>query len=581
MKDGSMTPPDRLRALLAKPDFVVMPAVWDGLSAKLAAGAGFETAFLSGSCVAASRLGGPDLDLISFAEMFDSFNMVRGAAAQTLVLADGDHGYGNAMNVQRTVRAYGRAGAAAILIEDKITPRALTAAGKPCLPRDEARMKIRAAVEAAKESGILVMARTDCRPTQGIDEAVARIEMYVKEGADIVFLDSPADEDEVGRAVAAAAGRPSFAVLSPGAPRATPSRLRAAELGFKIGTYPTGMLSPAMAGMKAGLAALIAGEAEAPSALPPAELRATLGYPDYDAQAKVFIVSKFRGKLGVEAMLTIDSQVHTYERNHPGRPWIGVLHGPPEVTGDHMVAAMDAVAVDGALLVSPFAMYRFDASYALEVHGKHPGRFGLIKPVDTTNPAVAEAIADWAATKGTVGVRIMMNSELSTDPADPGINRVLAAAAQHALPVNILCWGRLEQAGQLAARNPDTSIVVDHLGLQQPFEPPPPAEPFADLPKVLALAVHKNVAIKISGACTLSHEPFPYRDIWDPVCRIIDAFGLDRCMWGTDWTRATALLTYKQGVEAFRASKDLSDSDRAALMGGTLQRIYDWSPSRD
>ena len=148
-----MTPPERLRAYLAEPGFVVMPAVWDGLSAKLAAGAGFKTAFLSGSCVAASRLGGPDLDLLSFAEMFDSFNMVHGAAPETLVLADGDHGYGNAMNVQRTVRAYGRAGAAAILIEDKITPRALTAAGKPCLPREEARMKIRAAVEAAKEFG--------------------------------------------------------------------------------------------------------------------------------------------------------------------------------------------------------------------------------------------------------------------------------------------------------------------------------------------------------------------------------------------------------------------------------------------
>jgi 2-methylisocitrate lyase-like PEP mutase family enzyme len=287
-----MTPPDRLRTLLAEPGFVVMPAVWDGLSAKLSATAGFRTAFLSGSCVAASRLGGPDLDLISFGEMFDSFNMVHGAAPETLVLADGDHGYGNAMNVQRTVRAYGRAGAAAILIEDKITPRALTAAGKPCLPHEEARMKIRAAVEAAKESGILILARTDCRPTQGIDEAVARIEMYVREGADILFLDSPADDEEIHRAVAAAAGRPSFAVLSPGAPRATPSRDEAATLGFKIGTYPTGMLSPAMAGMKAGLAALVAGEAAASSALSPAELRATLGYPDYDAHARRFIVGE-------------------------------------------------------------------------------------------------------------------------------------------------------------------------------------------------------------------------------------------------------------------------------------------------
>jgi 2-methylisocitrate lyase-like PEP mutase family enzyme len=183
-----MTPaPDRLRALLGKPDFLVMPAVWDGLSAKLAAEAGFETAFLSGSCVAGARLGGPDLDLISFGELMDSFNMVRGATPQTLVLADGDHGHGNAMNVQRTVAAYGRAGAAAVLIEDKITPRALTAAGKPCLPREEARMKIRAAVEAAKDSGIMILARTDCRPTAGIDEAVARIEMFMEEGAEIAF----------------------------------------------------------------------------------------------------------------------------------------------------------------------------------------------------------------------------------------------------------------------------------------------------------------------------------------------------------------------------------------------------------
>jgi 2-methylisocitrate lyase-like PEP mutase family enzyme len=285
-----MTAPERLRALLKEPGLVVMPAVWDGLTAKMTAEAGFKTAFLSGSCVAASRLGGPDLDLISFGEMFDSFNMVHAAAPNLLVLADGDHGYGNAMNVQRTVRAYGRAGAAAVLIEDKITPRALTAAGKPCLKRDEAQMKIRAAVEAAKESGILVLARTDCRPTQGIDEAVARIEMYVKEGADILFLDSPADDNEVKRAVAAAGGRPSFAVLSPGAPRACPSQVEAAKLGFKIGTYPTGMLSPAAAGIKAGLAALKAGEAEAKTALPPAELRTMLGYADYDSQAKPFIV---------------------------------------------------------------------------------------------------------------------------------------------------------------------------------------------------------------------------------------------------------------------------------------------------
>jgi predicted TIM-barrel fold metal-dependent hydrolase len=279
-------------------------------------------------------------------------------------------------------------------------------------------------------------------------------------------------------------------------------------------------------------------------------------------------------------MPTIDSQVHAYERNHPGRPWAGTLHGPAEVTGDQMVAAMDAVGVDGAILVSPFSMYRYDASYALEVHRKHPGRFGLVKPVDPADRAVADTIAEWRGTPGTVGVRIMLRDEVSTDPADRGLNRVLDAAAQHSLAVNLLCWGRLEQTKELAARNPNTRIVIDHLGLQQPFEPPPPPQPWADLPKVLALAAHDNVAIKISGACTLSHQPFPYNDIWDPLWRIFDAFGLGRCMWGTDWTRAVALLTYDQGVEAFRVTPRLSDGDRAVLMGEALTRIYNWSPSK-
>ncbi len=276
-------------------------------------------------------------------------------------------------------------------------------------------------------------------------------------------------------------------------------------------------------------------------------------------------------------MPILDAQVHAYERNHPGRPWVGTLHGPAEVTGDQMAAAMDAVGVDGAVLVSPFSMYRYDASYALEVYAAHPSRFRLVKPVDPTDPAVADTIAEWAAAKGAVGIRIMLRDEVSPDPADPGLNRVLAAAARHSLPVNLLCWGRLEQAGGLAARNPKTQLVIDHLGLQQPFEPPPPAQPWAELPRVLALAAHPNIAIKISGAGTLAHEPFPYRDIWDPLGRIFDAFGFDRCLWGTDWTRAVGLLTYKQGVEAFRVTDRLSDSDRAALMGGTLARVYGWS----
>ncbi len=275
-------------------------------------------------------------------------------------------------------------------------------------------------------------------------------------------------------------------------------------------------------------------------------------------------------------MATIDSQVHAYERDHPDRPWTAVLRGPPEATGDQMVAAMDDVGVDGALLVSPFTMYQYDASYAQEVYAAHPTRFRLIKPVDPSDPAVADTIADWAATAGTVAIRIMLNRTATEDPADPGLNHVLASAARHSLPVNLLSWGRLDQARQLAAANPDTSVVIDHLGLQQPFEPPAPENPFGDLPSVLAFAELPNVTIKISGACTLSHEPFPFNDIWDPLERIFEAFGMDRCMWGTDWTRAVDLLTYTEGVEAFRVTDRLSDSERAALMGETLQTVYNW-----
>ena len=279
-------------------------------------------------------------------------------------------------------------------------------------------------------------------------------------------------------------------------------------------------------------------------------------------------------------MLTIDAQVHAYEKNHPGRPWTATLAGPPSVTGDEMVAAMDAVGVDGALLVSVYTMYRYDPSYALEVYARHPGRFGLIKPFDPADPAVSEQVDDWAATKGTVGVRLMLAYGEPVDMASPGIESVANGAARHGLPLNILCWGRLDMADTLAKRFPDTQIVVDHLGLKQPQQPPAPEKPFADLPGLLKLAKYRNVAVKITGACTLSHAPYPYNDIWDPLCRIFDAFGFDRCLWGTDWTRASNVLTYKQGVEPFRLTDRISDGDRAMLMGGALSKIYKWAPSK-
>ncbi|MEC9272353.1 MAG: amidohydrolase family protein [Chloroflexota bacterium] len=277
--------------------------------------------------------------------------------------------------------------------------------------------------------------------------------------------------------------------------------------------------------------------------------------------------------------LTIDVQVHAYERNHSGRPWAGFLQGPDQVTGDDMVEAMDKVGVDGAILISPFSLYQYDASYALEVYAKHPGRFGLVRPFDSDSVSPADDVANWAATTGVVGARVMLTAkEYQAD--DTGLNAILAGGAKAGIPINVMCSGKLPLMAELARRNPNTSMIIDHVGLAQPFLPPAPPEPFGDLDNVIALAALDNVSIKISGAGTLSHQSFPYPDIWEPLGKVFKAFGLDRCMWGTDWTRAVELLNYEQGVEAFRVTDQLSDAERATLMGGSLKKIYKWSPSK-
>ena len=274
---------------------------------------------------------------------------------------------------------------------------------------------------------------------------------------------------------------------------------------------------------------------------------------------------------------TIDCQVHCYERNRPERPWQGHLEGPEEVTGDDMVAAMEAVGVDGAILISPFSLYRYDASYILDVYTRHPDKFGLVRPFDPNSETIDRDIAEWAAKPGVVGARVMLGTQ-DYEATHPGLNAIFSASAQAGLPLNVMAAGKLPLLRELARRNPNTQVIIDHVGLSQPFLPPAPPEPFADLNNVLSAAELENVAIKISGACTLSHEPFPYPDIWGPLSLVFNAYGLDRCLWGTDWTRAVRLLTYEQGVEAFRVTDQLSDSERSLLMGGSLSRIYKWSP---
>ena len=279
-------------------------------------------------------------------------------------------------------------------------------------------------------------------------------------------------------------------------------------------------------------------------------------------------------------MAIIDSQVHAYEANTPKRPWATVPNWPPHVTGDEMVAAMDKVGVDGAIFISSFSMYRYDGSYAEEVVRAHPGRMAIVKPVDPDDKNVADVVAKWKETKGAVGIRIFLRDEEKRAADDPGIDRICKAAVQYDLPLNFLFWGRVDEGTQIIDRHPNTRFIIDHLGIVQPRQPPAPEHPWADLPKIVELAKRPNAVIKVSGACTLSKKPYPFPDIWDPLKRVFDAWGFERCLWGTDWTRAFAVVNYEQAVKPFLETKRLSESERAMLMGGACAKAYGWSPKR-
>lgn len=272
----------------------------------------------------------------------------------------------------------------------------------------------------------------------------------------------------------------------------------------------------------------------------------------------------------------IDAQVHVYEPDHPGRPWKGRLPGPDSMTGEQMIAAMDAAGVDRALLVSSWAFYHGDPSYTAEVGRAHPDRFRIIAPINPYVSGAIDAVAAWGETPGAVGIRLMPGVIDGFDPGGTEVKAVIRAAEAASFPICVYCPGQLEYLDQLATLYPDTQFVLDHLGLTQYFAPPVPAEPFAAINSVLALAKYDNVAVKVSAATTLSHRPFPFDDLWEPLERYFETFGIHRCLWGTDWTRAVALVSYPESVAAFRDHMPISASEREQLMGGVLARLFRW-----
>jgi len=282
-----MSPADRLRQLLAQPDVMVTPGCFDALSAKLIERAGFGATFMGGFAVSATRLGMPDTGLISYAEMVDQGRNIC-AAVSIPVIGDGDTGYGNAINVQRTVRGYAQAGFACIMIEDQVSPkRCGHTRGKQTVGRDEAFQRVRAAVDA-RDAGadILIMARTDANATDGFDEALRRVRTFAEMGADITFMEAPRTEDEM-RAYCEGVSGPKMAnmVEQGDTPLLAPERLGA--IGYKIVLYPITLLLGGIKAMEDALAVLKQGAH--PDALAEfAHMREVIGFPAYDEDEKKY-----------------------------------------------------------------------------------------------------------------------------------------------------------------------------------------------------------------------------------------------------------------------------------------------------
>ncbi|MCZ6647304.1 MAG: isocitrate lyase/PEP mutase family protein [SAR324 cluster bacterium] len=272
----------KLRELLARPKMLVAPGCYDALSAKLIQQEGFEAAYMTGFGTSASVLGMPDAGLISFSEMATHAGNIANAIDIPLI-ADGDTGYGNAVNVYRTVKAYARAGVAGLHIEDQVFPKKCGhVAGKKVVPSEEMVGKIRAAVDARAEKDILIIARTDARVIEGVEPALRRCQAYLEAGADMIFFEAPESEGEletIGKKInapllinMAIGGKTPFVPLS-----------RLEGMGFNLAIFPATIMKSAIVGMRQALQRIKEHPDENPATdeMSFEDIKTLVGFPEY------------------------------------------------------------------------------------------------------------------------------------------------------------------------------------------------------------------------------------------------------------------------------------------------------------
>jgi 2-methylisocitrate lyase-like PEP mutase family enzyme len=263
------SPRARLRALLAGPEPLIAPGAYDALSARLIEQAGFDAVYMTGFGTTASLIGRPDVGLLTGAEMVDNARRIV-SAVDVPVIADADTGYGNALNVLRTVQLYEQAGVAGIQLEDQVAPKKCGhMSGKAVIETGEMVGKIRAAVAARQDPDLVVIARTDAVAVTGVADAVARGRAYAEAGADLLFVEAPTSEADIEAVAAELRGVAPLVFNWAEGGKTPPLPLaRITELGFALVIYPIGTLLAATAGIRSLLATLKADGVPSLSGLP-------------------------------------------------------------------------------------------------------------------------------------------------------------------------------------------------------------------------------------------------------------------------------------------------------------------------
>ena len=282
----------KLREKIANGDFMPMPCCFDALSAKMIEQAGFGVTFMSGFAASASRLGQPDLGLMSYAEVVDQARNITDAISIP-VIVDGDTGYGNAMNVRRTVEGFAKAGCAGVLIEDQLAPkRCGHTPGKDVVSRDEAFDRIKAAVDARQEgTDILIMGRTDANHTHGLDEAIHRGKQYQEIVADIVFIEAPKTVEEMETICREVPGCHMANIVEGGlTPNLSMEQLQ--DVGFQFVAYPLTLLAASMQAMKQTLELMRQDLPRAKHLMDFEEIRYRIGFNEYYETSQVYETSR-------------------------------------------------------------------------------------------------------------------------------------------------------------------------------------------------------------------------------------------------------------------------------------------------